>query len=175
MKKLTEKELCDKIDKILHKLEVIEKKEKLWGISEEERKETIILRVEYMKYYYKLIDNIFIDYIEPFLFTEEIVNLKQEVLAKTGWTGELLFEEKEIDKFLDNVDNYEEVIELIKEIKEEELSMVENFEKSEISIDLIDLFKILNSTENADISEYIELRYNIIISLLEGEIIEQRL
>jgi hypothetical protein len=170
-----EEQLCDTIDKILHKAELLEKKKAKWGISDEETKELIILKLQYMKYYYKLIDDVFVDYIEPFLFTNEIIDLKQEILSKSGWEGNLLFEEKEIDKFLNDVDNFEEVIDLIESVRDEEIEMMKKFEKEDVSPETLELFRLINtgSGTNDTIGNYIELRYNIILSLLEGELVEQ--
>jgi hypothetical protein len=168
-----EEQLSDTIDKILHKAELLEKKKAKWGISDEETKELIVLKLQYMKYYYKLIDDVFVDYIEPFLFTNEIIDLKQEILSKSGWEGNLLFEEKEIDKFLNDVDDFEQIIDLVESVRDEEIAAMEKFEEDDISSEILELFGLLNIGPEDSIENYIEMRYNIILSLLEGEMIEQ--
>jgi hypothetical protein len=109
------------------------------------------------------------------LFTNEIIDLKQEILSKSGWEGNLLFEEKEIDKFLNDVDNFEEVIDLIESVRDEEIEMMKKFEKEDVSPEILELFHLINTGSGTDdtIGNYIELRYNIILSLLEGELVEQ--
>jgi hypothetical protein len=171
--KLTEEQICSTIDKILHRAEVLEKKKKRWGITDEETRELIILKLQYMKYYYKLIDDIFVDYIEPFLFTNEIINLKQEILARSGWEGNLLFEEAEINNFLNSVDDFEQIIDLVESVRDEEIAAMEKFEEDDISSEILELFGLLNIGPEDSIENYIEMRYNIILSLLEGEMIEQ--
>ena len=55
----------------------------------------------------------------------------------------------------------------------EEIEMMDRFKSDDISSEIMDLFGLLNVGSKDNIGSYIELRYAIILSLLEGEMIEQ--
>lgn len=173
MQGLTKEKLMKHLDKTIQRAVTLEKKKKRWGITEQENKELSKLMLNYTRYYFKLMDDIFIDYIEPFLFTDEIIDLKQEILFKSGWEGNLLFEDIEICEFVSTVDSIEEVRELIQLLKTEELKMTLQFEQSEYGLEVTDLFRALNHVDKEDsIAKYVQLRYDMMISLLEGDKIE---
>lgn len=168
MQNLSGEQLYKKVDKTLQKAIVLDKKKKLWGISELENKKLNESILDYTRYYFKLIDDVFVNYIEPFLFTDKIINLKQEILFKSGWEGNLLFEDNEINEFIKKADNLKEIKILLQMLKTEELKMTLQFEKSEYGLEIMDLFSELNNSKDEDcVIKYIRLRYNIMIKLLD--------
>jgi hypothetical protein len=71
------------------------------------------------------------------------------------------------------VDDFEQIIDLVESVRDEEIAAMEKFEEDDISSEILELFGLLNIGPEDSIENYIEMRYNIILSLLEGEMIEQ--
>ena len=165
---LKENQMCNEIEKKLQRLQVLKKKKKLWGLNEKEEKEYAAIKLKYIVEYFELVDIIFIEYIEPFLFTNDIISKKTEIMEETGWEGNLLFKDKDIQGFLDNVKDKEKVIGILTYLKNEEIKQVEEFKNSEYGKKMLELFYVLNNIENESnfIINYIETRYEIMICLI---------
>lgn len=167
-----EKEFCKKFEKLSKDINILDKKKKLWGLNSEESIKLNFLILDYMRYYYKLVDIIFNKYIEPLLFNDNIIGLKQELLLLLEWDGELLFFEEDIEVFMNKINdnNRQYIIELLEDLSHLEIESSKDikFEDEEI----ISLFIELNNIENRNecIIEYIKIKYDILIELIkEGE------
>lgn len=174
MKIYTEENLYNKIDKILNKSMKLEKKKKLWGINEEEEIQLFKLKLEYLQYYSMLIDMVFINYVEPMIYDEEIMDIKSEIMMKSNWEGNVLMTEDEIDNFINKIKDKEDMINLIQKLKIKE---IKNMKKTEINGLGEEIFKLFNELpgigEDEDyknnIIDYIIIKYDIMISILEGD------
>lgn len=170
MYSLSEDKISKDIDKIIGKLHVLKKKKSLWGLTEEENKILMNLTFEYAKNYYQFIDNIFNNYIEPFIYNEKIIEIKCIFKDKYCWDGNLLCFDSKLKKIFKGLssDDKETVILLLKEVMNEELKMVNEFESSEYGIETIELFSSLQNVDKEGcVGKYIKTRYNIMISMIE--------
>lgn len=170
MQVTNEEALSNNIDKIIKKINVLKSKKKLWGLNLEDEKELIKLTLLYMKHYYQLIDVIFNDYVEPFLYNDKIISIKNEMLNTYNWDGSLFFFDSDIENLLNNVKDKSGIINHLKELQKEELKMFVYFKSSQYGEEIIELFGLLqNISKDGGIEKYINVRYNTLISLIEGE------
>ena len=168
---MIDKEKYETMEKLLKRCELLEKKEKLWGISSDEEKELAEKKIEYLQLYYMCIDDLYLEFIEPLLFTDDIIDIKQEILAKSQWEGNLLFKQNDIEQFLDDVDNYEELICLIEELEAKEIFEIKNLNNEIYNI--LDCFCDIEELCNINnIIKYIKLRNEIMITILSGDDLE---
>lgn len=169
---LSEEKISKNIDKIIGKLHILRKKKELWGLTEEENQSLMNLTFEYAKNYYQLMDNIFNNYIEPFIFNDRIIELKSILTDKYGWDGNLLCFDINLKDLFKNIsnDNKTEVISFIEELMNEELKEAVKLESSDYGKEIMELFSSLRNTNiNGCVSKYIKMRYSIMISLIEEE------
>ena len=174
MKQYSEEKLYNTIDKILDKIEVLEKKKKLWGLAKEDGIKLLKLKFEYLKYYSILIDKVFVDYVEPVIYTEEIIDLKSRILMESKWEGQLLIIEEDINEFIKNVrGKEEEIIDMINELRMREIKEIADLEDNIISEEIFKLFSELPGMEGEEedykinIIEYVMMKYDVMLSLLE--------
>ena len=170
MYKLSEDKISKELDKIIGKLHILRKKKELWGLTEEEDNLLKSLKVEYAKNYYQFIDNIFNEYIEPYIYNEEIIEIKSILQDRYNWNGNLLCFDFKLNKLLNlfNDDDKEDVITLLEKLMEEELKMLYILEESDYGKEMIELFSLLQSVDkNICISKYIKTRYMIMISMIK--------
>lgn len=171
MQTINEEKLNKDIDKIVAKVHMLQKKKRLWGLSEEENNELSKLLFTYMKNHYQLIDVVFSNYVEPFLYNDKIVYIKSVLTSKYDWDGSLLFFDNDMEKLFNKIndkqDNKQEVLDLINELVEEELVMSADFEDSDYGQEIIELFGTLQNTTSPDcIENYIRLRNDIITTMI---------
>lgn len=161
-----------KMDAITQKIKLIEDKKNLWGIYDEEEVEKLMLK--YLQYYYELSDETFIDYIEPFLYNEDIIKMKSILIDKYKWDGKIYFIEEDIEKFNNMIYDKKEFLKLFKKITEEE---IKNIHIESIQNDIKEmnvLFSELNHCKDENyIETYINTRFEIIKNLLGEENIEK--
>lgn len=170
MYKISEDKISKEIDKIIGKLHILRKKKELWGLTEEEDKLLKSLTVEYAKNYYQFIDNIFNDYIEPYIYNEEIIEIKSILQDRYNWNGNLLCFDFKLNKLLKifNDEDKEDIISLLERLMEEELKMLYILEESDYGREMVELFSSLqNVDKDICISRYIRTRYNVMISMIE--------
>lgn len=170
MYNLSEDKISKDLDKIIGKLHILKKKKELWGLTEDENKTLMNLTVEYAKNYYQLIDNIFNDYIEPFIYNEEIIEIKSILKDKYNWDGNLLCFDSNLNKLLKifSKKDKESVVYLLNRLMEEELKMSYIFEESNYGKEIIELFSSLqNIDKSICINKYIKTRYNIMINMIK--------
>ena len=170
MYNLSEDKISKDIDKIIGKLHILRKKKELWGLTDDENTMLMNLTFEYAKNYYQLIDNIFNDYIEPFIYNEEIIEIKSILQDKYNWNGNLLCFDSQLNKLLKIFSNKDKtvVVSLLRKLMEEELKMSYMFEESDYGQEIIELFSSLqNIDKNICVSKYIKTRYSIMINMIE--------
>lgn len=170
MYNLSEDKISKDIDKIIGKLHILRKKKELWGLTDDENTMLMNLTFEYAKNYYQLIDNIFNDYIEPFIYNEEIIEIKSILQDKYNWNGNLLCFDSQLNKLLKIFSNKDKtvVVSLLRKLMEEELKMSYMFEESDYGQEIIELFSSLqNIDKSICVSKYIKTRYSIMINMIE--------
>lgn len=169
---LQEEKLCKDIENLIGRIHTLKKKKKLWGLSIEEESKMVKLTLEYLKNYYQLIDIIFSSYIEPFLYNDTIVDIKEEIYMKYEWDGNLTMFEEDIDKLLESSKNSTvELISLIEKLKEEELKTAKEFVSTEYGKEACEMFCMMQNIkfDFKCIEKYIYTRYDVILGLLEME------
>ena len=169
---LQEDKICKDIEKLIGRINTLKKKKKLWGLTSEEDLKMIELILEYLKNYYQLIDIIFNNYIEPFIYNDKIVNIKTELFMKYEWDGNLTMFEEDIERLMSiSKDSRVELVGLIEELKEEEILMAKEFSETEYGKEACEMFCILQNIKlsNNCIEKYIITRYDIILGLIEME------
>ncbi len=167
---LQEKRICNDIDKLIGRISTLQKKKKLWGLNVEEDKKLIGLTVDYLKNYYQLIDIVFNNYIEPFMYNDNIIDIKEELYSKYNWDGSVTMFNDDIDELLNNCkDSIPDVLNLIEQLKDEELLAADEFINTEYGKEAIEMFCSLQNVEINDecIRKYILVRYEVILGLLE--------
>lgn len=169
---LQEKRICDDIDKLIVRINILQKKKKLWGLSLEDDKNLIKLTMDYLRNYYQLIDIVFNNYIEPFMYNDNIIDIKEELYLKYKWDGSIMMFNDDIEKMINNCKNsISDVLRLVEKLKDEELLMADEFSKTEYGKEAIEMFCSLQNikTDNQCIKKYIMIRYEVILGLLESE------
>lgn len=167
---LQEKALMNKIDKLINSIEILKKKEQLWGLGAEDTKKLLSLTIEYLRNYYQLIDIAFGEYIEPFIFNDKIIDLKEQLRSKYNWEGNILLFNDDISELMESIgDDKKSVLSIIEEITKEEIESVKEFKKTDYGQESIKMFCTL---QNKDLDEdcmekYINTRLFILKDLFE--------
>lgn len=167
-----EDKVCKDIEKLVNKIQILKKKKKLWGLTDDEDNIMINMILEYFQNFYKLIDIVFCNYIEPFLYNEDIICIKSKLMDKYNWNGNLLLKEDDI-KIVDNIDDKYYFIVLIERLRELELKEAEKFSNTEHGREASEMFCLLQNIkyDYKCIEKYIDIRYDLILSMInmEGE------
>lgn len=166
MQMMNEEKLSKDIEKIINKIQILQKKKKMWDLSEIENEELLKLLLEYMRTNYQLTDVVFLKYIEPFLYNEKIIDLKGKLMSKYNWEGQLLFIDKDIQNLVNKINNKSEILDIISEITNEELELVDDFNISIYGEEISDLFASLQNNDKYSIKTYIQMRREIILEMI---------
>lgn len=169
---LNEDKISKDIDKIIGKLHILRKKKELWGLTNEENTSLMNLTIEYAKNYYQLIDNIFNNYIEPFIYNDRVIEIKSELTDFYGWSGNLLCFDSNLKGLFSKInnDNKDSLILLVNELMDEELSEAIGFENNNYNKEILELFSSLqNTNKEGCVYKYIKTRYTTMISIIEEE------
>lgn len=166
MQMMNEEKLSKDIEKIINKIQILQKKKKMWDLSEIENEELLKLLLEYMRTNYQLTDVVFLKYIEPFLYNEKIIDLKGKLMSKYNWEGQLLFIDKDIQNLVNKINNKSEILDIISEITNEELELVNDFNISIYGEEISDLFASLQNNDKYSIKTYIQMRHEIILEMI---------
>lgn len=166
---VSEQNLYTKIEKLVKKIDLLERKKKQWGLSREEYNKLYRYNIEFLQNHYQLIDITFNNYIEPFLYNDRIIEIKSELFETYKWDGKLLCFDEDINNFIKNVkDNKNDVIKLLNELKDEEIKSSIEFLLTEQGQEMEELFcKLKNTSEKNSIKEYIDIRYDIMMEMIE--------
>lgn len=157
--------LYEKLEGLHKQIDKYKKRLDLWKeLPEEDEKKLEELGVEYLETHYKLVDMTFTDNIEPFLYNDEIIHLKQMMNDKYQWTGEIIFDDEYLLNVLKNIEDVDELYSIMDEIETEELKQVQEFLETEAGKEIEYAFGqlILNEEDMDSISKYITSRNKII-------------
>lgn len=150
----------------LHKqIEKLKKRLELWKTLPKEQEEKLEkLGNEYIETHYKLVDMTFTDNIEPFLYNEDIIYLKQMMDDKYQWSGEIIFDDEYLLNVLKSIKDIDELYNIMDKIEEQELQEVKKFIETEAGKEVEYAFGqlILNKEDTDSITKYITGKNKII-------------
>lgn len=164
-----EDKVCKDIDKLVNKIDILKKKKRLWGLSVAEDNDMVKMILQYFQNFYKLIDIVFCNYIEPLMYTDEIIQLKAELFDKYKWEGNILIFEEDM-KIYDNIKEVYEFMVLIEKLRECEKKEARKFANTEYGKEACEMFCALQNIDDCQcIEKYIDIRYDLILSIIDME------
>lgn len=159
--------LATKLESTHKKLFLMKKRLDRWGLNDEEKIKLEKLSTEYLETHYKLVDLTFTDHIEPFLYTDKIIDLKTKMEEKYNWSGEIMFDDDYMESVMKSIEDVDDFLDDIDELEKLELSQVGDFIDTPSGEEIEDAFKNLMVFENESedkldsISRYIISRSDI--------------
>ena len=162
--------ISEELDKKYKRINTLKKKEKLWGLDEEDTEKLNELLESYNELYFILIEAVFTQQIEYFISNDEICSIKEKLEKKYHWDGSILYNDDELTKLMFKIDSLHEFLNLIDDLMRKQLLAVNDFIQTELGKEIEDAFSQICQFEEKDInaiSKYVITRNKVLKSIVE--------
>ncbi len=132
------------LDKLDKKINIYRKKMKVMGLDKEENDKLVELVIRFTRKRIDLNDNVFDEYVLPYILEDDTVNILNDLIRDIGWRGQYISEESEeeniVSKFneVDKKDTYDKLCilynKLCTSIAKNEEVLRENLELEDICL-----------------------------------------
>jgi hypothetical protein len=169
--------IINRLERISKSMNIYNKKNEKMGFDRAEIVKYYDLLAEYLKLRLTLCDNVFNDYIMPYLIdSEKSEKAYQRVVKDIGWECKLLIERSDVDEILEKYRNHEDKEKVRDGIDELYCLLSEKLEQAELDKRYKDLFgevSMLFSDGNTDsfgmIRNHLDYKFDLLYQSLESE------
>lgn len=162
--------ISEELDRKYKRINTMRKKEKLWGLEEEDTEKLNELLEDYNELYFILIEAVFTQQIEYFISNSEIEEIKEKLEEKYDWDGSILYNNDELTELMLKISSLHEFLNLVDDLMRKQLLAVNEFIQTELGKEIEDAFSQICSFEDKDInaiSKYVITRNKVLKSIVE--------
>ena len=162
--------ISEELDRKYKRINTMRKKEKLWGLEEEDTEKLNELLEDYNELYFILIEAVFTQQIEYFISNSEIEDIKEKLEEKYDWDGSILYNNDELTELMLKINSLHEFLNLVDDLMRKQLLAVNEFIQTELGKEIEDAFSQICAFEDKDInaiSKYVITRNKVLKSIVE--------